>query len=175
MSATFRSYANIIADDPSGVFTIPSAIQFPSRTHEATITGDYKALRRVTIEPETGKMLWTYSENQDFEVLALLADEDPGYLYCWYKGDTPTSESDLAPSGLHPRWRQFDLSCLTWFYLNTDQCRIDTLSAAQDVGETAGIPSAAGSATLALGKVYGLYAYNPSTEDAASLWLGVLN
>lgn len=176
MSAALRTYAGLISDGPDAVFTVPTAPwPFPPRTHETTITGDYKSLRRVQVAPETGLMAWDYTEYRDFEMLALLVEPTPGYLYCWYKGDTPVSTTNLTPSGSNKRWRQFDLSCLSWSFLNTDQCRIDTASAAQDVGETGGIPTAAGSGTLALGKVYGLYVYNPHETLTASLWVGVVN
>ncbi len=138
-----------------------------------TLPGTGRLLRTVTIAPEDTVLLWDYLDQRDFELLALRIPGD-GYLHCAYKVDTPTSASDLTPSGNDVRWREFDLSCKTPWLMNTDEARIHA-TLATDAGESAGLPTVLTDGASEDAKVYGVAANNPSTTESVTVEVWVLN
>lgn len=127
--------------------------------------------QRVTLASLEKKVLWSWEQLRDFELLAVWI-RGSGYVNLCFDVDTPVSGSDLSPSGNDYRQRHFDLSCYAPFILNTDQCLVNTVIADENT-LTGGYPTMFGDAQTVNGKVYKLYAYNPGAENVevvTSVW-----
>lgn len=140
---------------------------------EVSTPGDGHLARRVTIAAGETAVLWKWADLNDFEVVVLLIS-DSGYANIAVLADKPTSASDSTPLGTHESWRQFDLSCKIPFILNTDAALVNPV-AADDNGDTAGLPTIFSDAGTVDGKVYKIAAKNPDDADDVTIEVWVLN
>lgn len=131
---------------------------------EVSTPGTGKLVREVTIAAGDTAVLWEWADLNDFELVALLI-RDSGYAHLAILADKPTSASDSTPLGTHESWRQIDLSCKIPFLLNTDAALVNPV-AADDNGDTAGLPTIFSDAGTVDGKVYKIAAKNPAAATA---------
>lgn len=142
---------------------------------EVSSPGTGKLVRTVTV-PAGGTLtkLWEYLDQLDFEVLALRIP-GTGYLRLAIKIDTPTSASDLTPSGGDIRWRELEMTCKIPFILNTDQALVAS-TAADDYADDAGEPKILKSATtVEEAKVYEIVGRNDDADNDVEVEVWVLN
>ena len=173
MSATARVYAEVNLT-LNGQYIGFGKRETPFK--EVTIPGTgVNQPQRFQLAGGETKILWSYEQQRDFELLWLYSD---GYVQLAVKVDTPQSSSNLAPSGTYDRWRQLDRSCVAPLILDTDNCLINPSLTDEAASDATGLPrvltsSGAGSPSVT-GKIYALAVKNPGTA-VVNVELAVVN
>lgn len=114
------------------------------------------------------KLIYDYSvDGIEWDCLAFRMEE--GYCFLACLQDTPTSTTNLAPSGAVNRAHPMPgLTCKSWYTLNSALCKLNaTLNT--DVGISGGLPTCLTDGASVQGRIYKIWAQNSSATDAAKI------
>ena len=138
-----------------------------------TTPGLYSSRRSIVIPKDAAgvvpTLLWSWQDHNDFDLFMATLRGGVGYLHLAWSVDKPTSATDFTPLGTHFRTQCVDLSCHTPFILNSILARVHaTLSTAAGVDGN-GFPAILDNASTVEGRVYKIWAWNPSTTTDYTL------
>lgn len=134
------------------------------------ITDDLNKYQEFTIPAGETVQLWAYTEGDTFEMIALVIQGQEGYLQLAWEVNKPTSTTNFAPDGTtHRRINQCDMSCFAPFVLSADECLVNPVLADATGLDGSSLPSIFSDAGTIDGRVYKLWAKNPSLTDAVKV------
>lgn len=151
--------------DPEGIEIAP--LHDPIKA--LSITGDFKKFAKIKLPAAATvpTLLWSYTEQQLFEAIALVIEGGEGYLHLAWEVNKPVSTSDLTPDpGNTCRRVDFaDLSCFAPFVLSSDDIKVNPVIATAAGVDGSGYPALFTSGATVAGRVYKLWAMNTGTTD----------
>lgn len=178
MADTINFYAAITEQDASGnPIPVPDwDLREPIKP--VSVTGDFRKVASITLAKSATRptLLWSSTENQKFEAIALKLLNQSGYVRLAWEVNKPVSDTDLTADGTtHRRINQADLSCFAPFVLSSDEAPVHPTIATGAGVDANGEPAILTSGTTVSGRVYKLWAINTSTTADAEIAVYIKN
>ena len=131
----------------------------------ASIDGGTGAIvRNVTVPAGESVVPWEWDDTDGFTHLAVMVKGGEGFVQVAMRYNSPTSSTDLTPTGSINHWKDRSLSCVGVAEWDTERAYIHA-TAANAVGQTTGLPTVWSDGSKVLGVADALAILNEGDDD----------
>ena len=107
---------------------------------------------------------WEWADTSGFQFVRAAVRGGEGYVQVAVRYNSPTSSTDLTPTGSTNHWKERGMSCFGVFQMDTERAYIHA-TAASEVGQTANYPTVWSDGSRVLGVADVLAFFNEGTDD----------
>lgn len=134
--------------------------------------GSAVILRRVKVPAGDSVVVWEWADTEGFTHLSMKIEGGEGFVQASVRYNSPTSATDLTPTGSINHWKDRSVSCVGVFEFDTERSYIHA-TAATAVGETSGVPTVWSNGSKVLGVADKIALLNEGSDDVTVLLLVV--
>lgn len=126
--------------------------------------GGQPILRRVKVPASSNVVAWEWADTSGFTHMTVRIVGGEGFVQMGVRYNSPTSSTDLTPTGSTNHWKDRSVSCVGVVELDTERAYIHA-TAATEVGDTGGVPTVWSSGSRSLGVADKVAFLNEGTDD----------